>query len=141
MTDIEMWTKSGLQGEYESWSFGGDSDNLAKLVKEGVKTATTSLYDLYSQDEEPLPKEGEYNIILDSDDNAVCIIKTTKVYLTPFNQVTKEHAYKEGEGDKSIDYWKSVHKDFFSNELKEYNMQFSDDMIVVCEEFEVVFKD
>lgn len=27
----------------------------------------------------------------------LCIIQTTKVYVTPFSQVTEEHAYKEGE--------------------------------------------
>ena len=39
--------KSGLTESYESWSFGGASDELAALVKNGEKTATCSAYDLY----------------------------------------------------------------------------------------------
>ena len=42
MTAEEMWKKSGLTGEYEAWSFGDDADELARLVKEGIKTATCS---------------------------------------------------------------------------------------------------
>lgn len=36
---------------------------------------------------EPLPKEKEYSVILDSDAEAKCIIKTTKVYITPFDKI------------------------------------------------------
>ena len=77
---------------------------------------------------------------MNSKNEAVCIIQTKKVYVTPFNKITKEHAYKEGEGDKSLEYWQKIHEDFFSNCLKEINLKFSDDMKVVCEEFEMIFK-
>ncbi len=50
---------------------------------------------------EPLPKENE---ILDSK-NAICIIETTKVEVIPFKEVSKDHAYKEGEGDRGLTYW------------------------------------
>ena len=58
--------------------------------------------------------------------------------LVPFNEISKEHAYKEGEGDKSLDYWKRVHEDFFSKCLNEVRLKFTPDMKVVCEEFVVV---
>ena len=66
------------------------------------------------------------------------IIKTTKVYVVSFNEVSKEHAYKEGEGDKSLDYWKRVHEDFFGKCLNEVGLKFTPDMKIVCEEFVVV---
>lgn len=65
---------------------------------------------------------------------------TTKVYLKPFNEVSKEHAYKEGEGDRSLDYWKEVHQEFFSEGLKVYNQAFDETMLIVCEEFKRVWK-
>ncbi|NRU38203.1 uncharacterized protein YhfF [Clostridium beijerinckii] len=37
-------------------------------------------------------------------------------------------------------YWRKVHKDFFSKELKEYDLDFDENMVVVCEEFELVWK-
>jgi hypothetical protein len=72
---------------------------------------------LYIEENEPMPCVNEYSVILNSKDEAVCIIQTTKVKVVPFDQVSADHAYKEGEGDKSLDYWRTVHKDFFTAEL------------------------
>ena len=139
MTAEEMWNQSGLTGEYDAWSFGDDADKLAQLVKDGIKTATCSAYCFYEMEEEDLPEAGAYNIILDSDDQAVCIIRATKVYITSFNEVTADHAFKEGEGDRSLEYWRDVHKSFFTEEMKEVNLPFDEEMKLVCEEFEVVY--
>ena len=141
MTAEEMWKKSGLAGEYDAWSFGDDADRLAKLVKDGIKTATCSAYCFYEMEDEALPEEGEYNIILDSGDEAVCIIRTAKVYITPFSQVSADHAYREGEGDRSLSHWRDVHKKFFTEELQAEGLEFSEDMNLVCEEFKVVYSE
>ena len=139
MTAEEMWKKSGLSGEYDAWSFGDKADELAALIKNGIKTATCSAHIFYELENEGLPKPGNYNIILDSKDNAVCIIRTSKVYVTTFDSVTSEHAYKEGDGDRSLEHWRKVHKEFFTNELQEINRNFDEKMKVVCEEFEVIY--
>ena len=78
---------------HEAWAFGCEPDFLAKLVLRGQKTATTSSYPLYALENEPLPQVGEYNIILDGNDEAICITKTTKVYRTLFKNVSARHAY------------------------------------------------
>ena len=77
---------------------------------------------------------------MDGNGNAVCIIKISKVYVTPFNKVSKDHAFKEGEGDRTLDYWRKVHIDFFSKEYANNNRVFDEEALVVCEEFEVVYK-
>ena len=141
VTAEAMWNKSGLKGEYDAWSFGDDADLLAKLVKDGIKTATCSARCFYEMEGEPLPEIGTYSIILDSGDEAVCVIKTTKVYLAPFNRVTAEHAFREGEGDRSLAYWRDTHKRFFTEELEAENLEFSEDLELVCEEFEVVYSE
>lgn len=144
MKDFEMWDiyceNNDIKNKsYTSWQFGEKADELAKLVIDGIKTATTSAFILYG-DYEPLPKKDEYSVILDSNDEAVCIIKTIKVYLERFSSISSEYALKEGEGDKSLEYWKKVHKDFFTKELEDAGLEFDEDMIVVCEEFELVYK-
>ena len=141
MTAEEMWQKSGLNGRYEAWSFGDDSDRLAELVKCGKKTATCSVYLFYELEHEQLPQVDDYSIILDSKENAVCIIKTTKVYITTFDSISKEHALKEGEGDCSLVYWRDVHKRFFTEELETINMKFDEKLKLVCEEFIVLYPD
>ena len=96
----EMWKKyceeSGedLNTAHEAWAFGSDSDGLAQLVADGIKTATASGFDLYflEGEEEPLPKEGDYSVILDSQDNAVCVIRTVATRVLPFDEVDADHA-------------------------------------------------
>ena len=139
MTAQEMWNASGIQAEYEAWAFGDDPDTLAELVRTGVKTATASAYPFYKLEGEDLPKAGEYSVILNTKDEAVCIIRTTKVYVTPYREVTAEQAWKEGEGDRSLNYWRRVHEAFFRKELEAVGLDFTENMGVVCEEFEVIY--
>lgn len=145
MTAQEMWERYRKANPLtdavceEAWAFGSEPDKLAELVVGGVKTATSSLYALYEIEGEPLPAEGSYSIILDSRGDAKCIIKTTRVYVVPFNQVSEAHAYKEGEGNRTLAYWRKVHEEFFADCLKDVELAFSVTMDVVCEEFEVVY--
>jgi len=126
--------------EYEAWAFGGDPDILASLVLAGTKTATASAYDLYAYDNEDIPKPGDYSVVLDSGDSAICVIRNTAVSVVPFKDVDEHHARREGEGDLSLEHWKEVHRDLFSQWLEEAGLEFSEDMPVVLETFEVVFR-
>ena len=140
MTSEELWKRSGLSGTYEAWAFGEAPDKLAELVLQGIKTATCSAYDLYQINNEPIPQEGDYSVILNSNKEAVCIIRTLKVYVTEFDQVSEEHAFKEGEGDRSLEYWRKVHSNFLTNELASVHRLFDEHTKVVCEEFEIVYR-
>ena len=99
-----------------------------------IKTATSSAYPIYVQYDEPLPQVGSYSIILDKQDHAVCIIQTTEVTIIPFDQVNDEHAYLEGEEDRTLDYWRKKYMQiFFTQEMENMGQQFHKDMLVVCE--------
>lgn len=120
----------------QRWKFAGDKEScneLFNLVKKGIKTATSYLYlndrDLFQE---------EYSILTDYDSKEEILIKTTKIYKEKFINVTKEHAYKEGEGDRSLEYWKSIHLEFFTKELSSINLKFNDEIEIICEEFEIV---
>lgn len=125
---------------YSAWSYGAIPDQLAELTLKNIKTATASAYDLYAIDNDPLPQINEFNIILDSKDEAVCITKTTKVSVIPFLEVSEEHAFKEGEGDRSLATWRKNHTELFTQWYKEANLEFNENIPVVCEEFEVIYK-
>ena len=62
MTAEDLWRRSGLTGIYEVWPFGEAPDKLASLVKDGIKTATCSAYDLYEAEDENLPVWDGINI-------------------------------------------------------------------------------
>ncbi|MEE9364002.1 MAG: ASCH domain-containing protein [Cellulophaga sp.] len=116
-----------------------DANVCAKLVVKGIKQATShSLLGLQLR-KEPLPKIGDFSVITDWNGKAKCIVKTTKVKLIPFFSVTDEIAKIEGEGDKSLAYWKKVHWDYYTRELSEFERHPRESMIVVCEIFEKVY--
>ena len=124
---------------YEAWEFGAFPDELAALVKNGIKIATSSAYDVYALSGGKFPQEGAYSVILLSDGSAACIIRTVRVEIVKFCEVSAEFARKEGEGDKSLNYWHKVHEEFFKSQLAQFGLCFSADMKVVCEEFELVY--
>lgn len=124
---------------FDSWSYGAAPDELAELTLKGIKTATASGHALYEAEGEPLPLEGQFSVILDSKGEAVCIIRTEKVYLTRFSDVSERHAYKEGEGDRTLNYWRKVHLDFFEPAYREADIPFDGASLIVCEEFSLVY--
>ncbi len=141
----EMWNEfiekhpEHADAVYEAWAFGAAPDELAELTVKGIKTATASAYALYELENEPVPEPGSFSIILDSEGEAVCIIQTTHVDVIPFDEVTEAFAWKEGEGDRSLRYWREVHTEFFKAEFARHGMTFDEKMKVVCETFEKVY--
>ncbi|MGL4481406.1 MAG: ASCH domain-containing protein, partial [Lactococcus garvieae] len=111
------------------------ADELLELVLEGKKRATASALSLYGPDDFLPAVDGRYEILLDGKGTPRAAIQTSKVYITKFNKVTEDHAFYEGEGDRSLAYWRQVHEAFF-RDLDCY----TPDMDIVCEEFEVLYK-
>ena len=131
---------TGVDAPYAAWAFGDDdtpelATELALLVRDGPKRATTSRLDSYDADGEPLPMVGGYGVILDGAGQPVCIIRTTRVDTKPFGEVDEEFAWVEGEGDRSLGYWRDAHERFFANE----GAPIADDDLVVLERFELVW--
>lgn len=143
MNAQQMWEqfsqKENIEADYEAWAFGDDADTLAELVAAGIKTATASAFVFYELEGEPLPEAGQYSVILNSREEAVCIIKSTRVFVIPYCNVDERQAWKEGEGDRSLSYWRIVHERFFRDELAQLGLPFDEKMKVVCEEFEKVY--
>ncbi|MDZ4132113.1 MAG: ASCH domain-containing protein [Dethiobacteria bacterium] len=146
MWQLFLATKAGKalfrQATYSVWHFGATSevaDKLALLVLEDKKKATSSAFWLYEYENEAVPAKGDFSVITDWAGKAKCIIRNTNVSLLPFADITAEMAAKEGEGDLSLDYWKKVHIEFFTKECEDAGDKFTEDMLVVFEEFELVY--
>ena len=148
MKPSEMWEKylevSGKDKDtaYESWHFCNneeDANELAELTRLGVKKATASLHKVYGFENEPIPKVGEMSVVTNWQGEAVCVIQVEKVEILPFREITEEHARIEGEGDKSLEYWREAHIKFFKEEAREMGIQFTEDLLVVFERFKMVY--
>ncbi|EEJ72304.1 ASCH domain-containing protein [Lactobacillus ultunensis] len=109
-----------------------DADVLSDLINRGIKTATTSIY----TSQEDLPTVGAYSIVLNGKNEPVCVIRTKTVEIMPFKKVSPEHAYLEGEGDRSYETWRDIHEKFFTWECREeLGKEFTENTEVVCETF------
>lgn len=59
--------------------------------------------------------------------------------VVPFEQVSAEHAYKEGEDDRSLSKWREVHRRAFAPDYKDAGLDFDEKSDCVLEEFEVLY--
>jgi uncharacterized protein YhfF len=113
------------------------ADKLAALVREGIKTATCSALWSYEEDHKPIPQEGELSVVIDGSGNPVAVIETVEVFLAPFNDVTEHFAWDEGEGDRSLAYWRQAHRNFFGRQRFK-DRAFDEWMPLICERFRVL---
>jgi uncharacterized protein YhfF len=71
--------------------------------------------------------------VLDGDGRPACVIETTEVTYRLYNEIDANFAYEEGEGDRSLAYWREAHRIYFRRLGR-----FSDDMMLMCERFRLV---
>ncbi|WP_225047458.1 ASCH domain-containing protein [Lacticaseibacillus kribbianus] len=125
-----------------AYAFGDDpetADALSQLVVRGVKTATTSGLALYHLDNEPLPAVGAFDVILDGHGEPVAVTVTTDVTVASYASVGADYAAAEGEGDRTLAYWRRVHDAFFTAEYQAAGLTFDPaTALVVQERFRVI---
>jgi uncharacterized protein YhfF len=107
---------------------------LGLLVRDGPKRATASLRSAYDGDE-PMPRAGDLGVILDGRGRPLCVVRTTGVEVRRFGDVDAEFAWTEGEGDRSLEFWREAHIRFFA----EGGEPVSEDTEVVLERFELLW--
>ncbi|MRI35086.1 RNA-binding protein [Endozoicomonas sp. OPT23] len=122
--------------------FCADEENAnlcADLIRQGEKTATCSMKYWYETGLEPMPKVGNLQIVTDWSGTPTSIIEITEVTEARFSEVPASFAVLEGEGDKSLDWWRNAHWDFFSAECQRQGLEVSEDLLLVLERFKVVY--
>lgn len=136
--DSPNHTKSYSKGGY------GDSPELAneliQLILIGKKTAACGSLWEWEDEGKPLPQAGDLWVEVDGSGTPVCITETTEVTIRKYNEVDADFARAEGEGDRSLAYWRQAHKNYFSRTLPKIGREFSEDMPLVCERFKVIYK-
>ena len=67
----------------------------------------------------------------------LCVLRITKVEVTPFEAVGPELAVAEGEGDLSRDNWAAVHRRYFEKQCAQWGVDWREDLDAVCEYFDL----
>ena len=117
------------------------ADYLYELALTGIKRATTGSTWVYDYYKESILKPNDLSILTNFDGTKMCILKTIKVTIKKFSEITSTDAQIEGEGDKTLEYWRKVHKEYFEEECNKIGKTFSENMNVVFEEFCVEYKE
>ncbi len=128
---------------YEAFYFGDSealADELAELVLTGTKRATASAFWTFEAQGKRAPVPGDLSVVTNWAGAPQCIIETLSVEPVPFHQVTAAFAATEGEGDGSLAYWREAHERFFQRECAQHGRAFTEDMLLACERFKVVFR-
>jgi uncharacterized protein YhfF len=144
---VELWdayrAAAGVTGEPAgSFAFGDSpelADELAELVLHGPKRATAGLLLELEHDGEKVPEAGDHWVVLDGRGDQVCVIRTTQVQLKPLREVDDAFAWDEGEGDRSLAWWRRGHDAYFSRRCEALGVPFNDEVIVVFERFDLVW--
>ncbi len=132
----------GEDEPYQVWYFGNTPEmasDLARLVLNGTKTATASLCAVNEAKPDEAPHPNGYSVVTDLFGEPVCVIQTTEIRIQPFAEVDAQVAFDEGEGDRSLEYWRDVHRKYFSREAAEMGVKFTDTSAVCCERFRLLF--
>lgn len=112
---------------------------LLELVLIGQKKATCSSLASFQIEHEKIPEIGDLNIVTDWNHIPYCVVKTTNVTILPFQEVDYALCSKEGE-DENLASWQKGHRRFFEEEGTLMGYPFDESMMVVFEEFEVVYQ-
>jgi uncharacterized protein YhfF len=115
----------------ETFSFGDNpalADELAALVLTGLKRATC-----WAASDGLLTEVGKRMVMLNSTGKPLAVLETLELVQRPFDDVDAAFAYDEGEGDRSLAFWKRAHRAYFSRKG-----QFAEGMLLYCERFRVV---
>ena len=118
----------------EAFGFGDSpsmADELAALVMSGQKTATCGW------PADSALREGTFNVMQDGRGVPLAVLQSTEVRTLPFLEVEARFAYDEGEGERTLDWWRGAHRDFFSRQPE--GARWSDAEVVQCERFRVVW--
>ena len=149
MTSIEFWqkTKAALKlqddesfaGElgFEARGFAG-TEKIAALLAER-KRAAFSTYAVYAIDNEILPVSGEFYIVKNAEEEAVCAIQIQRVEILPFNEVPWSLAALEGE-DENLQEWRERTREILEEESENIGYEFLEVIKLVFMEFKIVMR-
>ena len=140
----EMCDKHGITAtDYHCSTFGDPrfadyGNHVTQLAIDETKRATAHLAMDFEINNVKRRIDGDYWVILWEDMSPACLLEMEKVEERPFKEVDAAFAAREGEGDGSLEYWSRIHEDYFKLQLGVWEREWSDDLVVVLESFNLV---
>ena len=124
------------------YHFGEDERDCAyllRMVLRGRKRARTGLQQGFERLYGYFPEKNTYNIVTDRNGEARCVVRTTRVDILPFNEITWEQVQYECIGSE-LEEWRAYKRGVFSEQCRQLGCKFSEDMPVILEQFHLEYK-
>jgi uncharacterized protein YhfF len=118
-----------MMADLESFSFG-DSAELANELLELVLVEKKSATCWAASEGDKGVVVGKRWIVKDGRGRPRAILETVEFARRRFGDVDAAFAHDEGEGDRSLEYWRQAHTEYFTR-----RGEFSPDMELYCERF------
>ena len=115
------------------------ADELAELIRSGVKRAHASLLRDFQQSLETPPQPGEHLVVLDGQGQPRAIVRNRHVEKRLFCDIDAEFAGEAGEGDLSLRWWLAAHRQDFAERAEREGFEASESLELVLEYFELVW--
>jgi uncharacterized protein YhfF len=132
----------------DRWGFaepGPLRDELTALALAGTKTTTASLAREYEADGSLLPRAGQRDLLINSEEKPVALVETLDVRVVRLADVDDRHAIDEGEGYASAAEFRTSHELYWNTYIEKLRVQLgdpdfvlNDDTLVVLERFRIV---
>jgi uncharacterized protein YhfF len=87
------------------------------------------------------PKPGDLWVLVDGVGHPLKVVRTTQVDVAAFGDVDAAFAWDEGEGDRSLAWWREAHLQYFGRQAAIEGFVFDEDSKVVLERFDIIWPD
>ena len=113
-------------------------DSILSLVLDGEKCGTFGLKWLHERQPETTPILDGYAVLVDMDEAPQAIIKTTQIKPVAYKDITEKHLVIEGPGARALERWREIHWPYWQGLLKPYDLEPTQEMLVMVEHFNLV---
>jgi len=127
---------------YEAFSIGTgkeDADSGARLILDGLKTATSAHPSEFDVDSGP-PFPGALSILLDGSGKPVAVLETLEVNLRKLDQLDEDFARDYGEWDRTLETLQSKLAAYYEPFVQSRDDSGVGDLKLLCERFQIVLR-
>jgi uncharacterized protein YhfF len=107
------------------------ADEGAAAILDGIKTTTSSGF--WDWPDGRIPFVGALCVLLDGQNRMRGIIETQRVEIISFGSVDESLARSYGEGDRTLNWWRSTMGDYYRRDAARHGIAFTDDTALIFE--------
>ena len=107
------------------------ADAGAAAILDGTKTTTSSPF--WDYPDGRIPFVGALSVLLDGQGRTRAIIETERVEIVPFGSVDANFAWAYGEGNRTLDWWRSKIGAYYRASAVRHGTSFSESTPIICE--------